>query len=222
MEEIKRRKLVVELEAIIELDRFFDSNDREYLTQLLEAAQVMPDNSTVYDCCRAALNRKACEPFDAEVVQSAMKMVAGFVRDMNNVEQDIPLVEAHLGVTPHCLCNREIKTVKDLEHHYLRGYMFVESSYDVDAYLFLEDGKVACMHHSGDGYRDYCWDFTPVVAHPPERDSRYKAIGEYINSVAVNDGSTTYQVQIATNTKRIDFTTDNVDDYYPNSIWDVI
>jgi hypothetical protein len=63
-----------------------------------------------------------------------------------------------------------------------------------------------------------------------ERDHRYKAIGEKIESVVDNEvddklwhsGEDAYQFEIRTKTKGLKFGHQWVDCHYPNSIWDVI
>ena len=106
---------------------------------------------------------------------------------------------------------------------YLRGFMPVTKNYDEYLYLFLDRSEVVSFDQEGeDGYRDAFWEFNSEPQNVPERDSKYKAIGETINSVdSVNIGDET-TITIKTNTKIIKLTTEGTDSYYPSSIWEVI
>lgn len=123
----------------------------------------------------------------------------------------------------------------DIVGKYLRGYMpvedvVIEADYEDETSVYLYfDGFTARMFftrydsllHSTD------WDFE-VVDDAPDRDSRYKAIGECVQDVIVGEREEegaeepTDFTKIKTLTKVLDFTFSCFDGCYEDSIWDVI
>lgn len=125
--------------------------------------------------------------------------------------------------------------VKDLVGEYLRGYMAVNDNVIKDGdvtetavYLYFNGfvAKMAFVCYDSN-LRDDEWYFE-VIDEAPERDSRYKAIGEYIEAVNVGkkeEDRADYPTSVSlikTKTKILNFETEYFDSNYPSSIWDVI
>lgn len=125
--------------------------------------------------------------------------------------------------------------ITDIVGEYLRGYMFVDEVVidedDIEensVYLFFEDFEARMFYQDVEALLHSTeWSFE-IVNDAPDRDSRYKAIGEKIKEIVVGEKEfenavepTTY-VQIKTATKVLNFMQENFDGCYETNIWEVI
>ena len=121
---------------------------------------------------------------------------------------------------------------KDLKGIYLRGIMeasdYLMMDDDIALFLFIKSGGADRTLYAYARNQDYhCYDNWEIEVDDRDipRGDRYKAIGDFITDVMINDGidsddgdDVEWQIKLVTPQKIISFDIDRTDSYYPTAL----